>query len=194
VLQQYGIYPQLLHLPDDPVISEKEISSCLENYDVLLLSGGVSMGKFDYLPAALNRSGVTEHFHKVLQRPGKPFWFGSVAGGPVVFAFPGNPVSSFMCLHRYFLPWLKQCLGMEEQKIYAVLDADLPFQPELTWFVQVSLQVSASGMLTASPLQGNGSGDLANLLGTSAFMELPAEKTTFNKGEVYPVWPFKPIG
>ena len=196
-LDQYHLHADLLHLPDNPGITKNELTKCLADYDVLILSGGVSMGKFDYLPQVLEEVGVTKLFHKVRQRPGKPFWFGRNEAGVLVFAFPGNPVSTFMCLHRYFMPWLEAslygALGSKEiaPKCFAVLDGDFQFVPPLACFLQVNLSFNDQSQLVATPLSGNGSGDFANLVETNAFMELPEEKTTFKKGEMYPVWPFK---
>jgi molybdopterin molybdotransferase len=191
VLQQHNIDAAMLHIPDDPEITKRLIQQCLLNYDVVLLSGGISMGKFDYIPKALEELNVQQLFHKVDQRPGKPFWFGKHDNGVVVFAFPGNPVATFMCLHRYFLTWLQATLGLKPQPaVYAILDRDFNFQPALKYFLQVRLQVNEHGQLMATPIEGNGSGDFANLADTNAFMELPLEKNHFAKGEVYRVWMF----
>ena len=194
VLQQHNIDAAMLHIPDDPEITKKLIQQCLLNYDVILLSGGISMGKFDYIPKALDELRVQQLFHKVEQRPGKPFWFGKHDNGVVVFAFPGNPVATFMCLHRYFLTWLQTTLGLKPQPaVYAILDRDFNFQPALKYFLQVHLQANEQGQLMASPIEGNGSGDFANLSDTNAFMELPLDKNHFAKGEVYKVWMFKEL-
>jgi len=194
VLQQHGIEAAMLHIPDDPEITKRLIQQCLVNYDVILLSGGISMGKFDYIPKALEELKVQQLFHKVEQRPGKPFWFGKHENGGVVFAFPGNPVATFMCLHRYFLPWLQATLGLKPQPAaYAILDREFNFQPSLKYFLQVHLQINKHGQLMATPIEGNGSGDFANLADTNAFMELPSEKSHFAKGEVYKIWMFKEL-
>lgn len=192
-LQQYSIEPDLIHIPDDPDATFNQLQSALANYDVLLLSGGVSMGKYDYVPSALGRLGVAPGFYKVQQRPGKPFWFGAHAAGQLVFAFPGNPVSAFLCLYRYFIPWLSGIGGSNAKPLYAELAADLTFKPQLQYFLQVHVSVSEAGMLVATPLDGNGSGDFSNLVAANAFMELPLEITTFTAGSVYRIWPFKPI-
>jgi molybdopterin molybdotransferase len=194
VLQQNVIEAAMMHIPDDPEITKTLIKQCLQNYDVLLLSGGISMGKFDYIPKALEELQVKQLFHKVKQRPGKPFWFGKHDNGAVMFAFPGNPVATFMCLHRYFLPWLKSSLELKvKPAIYAVLDNDVIFQPELEYYLQVELNLNNEGRLMATPIEGNGSGDFANLADTDAFMELPLHKNHFKKGEVYRIWPFTQI-
>ena len=194
VLQQNGIEAAMLHVPDNPDVTKKLIQECLLNYDVILLSGGISMGKFDYIPQALEELQVKQLFHKVQQRPGKPFWFGKHDNGVLVFAFPGNPVATFMCLHRYFLPWLQATLGLQSKSaVCAVLDHDVHFQPDLKYFLQVNLNLNHEGRLLAHPIEGNGSGDFANLADTNAFMELPLGTHNFKKGEIYRVYPFNGI-
>jgi molybdopterin molybdotransferase len=194
ILQDKGIEAAMMHIPDNPEITRKMIGERLQSFDVLLLSGGISMGKFDYIPKALEELQVQQLFHKVQQRPGKPFWFGKHENGAVVFAFPGNPVAVFMCTHRFFLPWLQASLGLKAKPIiYAVLSKDFHFQPELKYMLQVTLQVNEHGQIIATPVEGNGSGDFANLADTDAFMELPVEKNSFLAGEVYRIHPFKQI-
>jgi molybdopterin molybdotransferase len=190
-LQQYRLDADMIHIPDDAAITEQQIEKCLREYDVIILCGGVSEGKFDYVPKALDGCGVKKLFHKVQQRPGKPFWFGKHENGVLVFAFPGNPVSTFMCLHRYLLPWLKKCLGISMQSTHAVLSEDFIFTPNLQYFLQVKLRITEKAYLVATPMVGNGSGDFANLSDTDAFMELPLERNNFTKGEVFRVWKFK---
>jgi molybdopterin molybdotransferase len=127
----------------------------------------------------------------VAQRPGKPFWFGQYQDKALVFAFPGNPVATFMCLNRYFLTWLNATLGLPQQlSVYAVLDKDFQFQPALQYYLQVKLLSNTQGKLMASPVEGNGSGDFANLADTEAFLELPLERSEFKQGEVFKVWRF----
>ncbi|MEO8112091.1 MAG: molybdopterin molybdotransferase MoeA [Ginsengibacter sp.] len=184
----------MLHIPDEPGMIKEQINECLQNYDAIILSGGVSMGKFDYVPQALQDLAVYKLFHKVKQKPGKPFWFGKHANGTVVFALPGNPVSTFMCVTRYVLPWLKTCLGLPFTKnTYAILDSDISFSTSLQYFLQVQLNMSNDGKIYATPFEGNGSGDFGNLLVTDAFMELPLEQNNFTKGEAFRVWPYRDI-
>lgn len=188
-LKSFQIQADTVHLQDDPELINTELNRCLQAYDVILLSGGVSMGKFDYVPEALQELRVEKLFHKVRQRPGKPFWFGKYEERTSVFAFPGNPVSGFMCLHRYFIPWLKRSLQLRSDvPEFAILDNDIYFPHPLQYFAQVKLSVNKEGKWLASPLEGNGSGDFINLLRTNAFMELPLEKDEFKRGEVFRVW------
>lgn len=189
VLEKYRIQADMLHLNDDYDEMKKEISRCIKEYDVLLMSGGVSMGKFDYLPTVCEELGIEKLFHKIKQRPGKPFWFGKSKNHQLVFAFPGNPVSVFMCLHRYFIPWLERSLEIPETSFqFAVLQNDIDFPFPLQYFAQVILSVNSSGQLTAESVETNGSGDFSHLADTDAFIELPMEQNTFRKGEVYKVW------
>ena len=193
VLQQYKLNADMIHIPDDAVITKQQIEKSLQKYDIIILCGGVSEGKFDYIPKALDECGVKKIFHKVQQRPGKPFWFGKHENGVLVFAFPGNPVSTFMCMHRYLLPWLEKSLGINKQSLYAVLSEDFTFSPQLQYFLQVKLNVNEKGCLMAKPIAGNGSGDFANLIDTDAFMELPLKQNEFKKGEVFRIWTFDNI-
>jgi molybdopterin molybdotransferase len=198
-LAQHDVAADMLHLPDAPDIIQAQLNQCVRDYDVILLSGGVSMGKFDFVPEALEKLQVKKLFHKVRQRPGKPFWFGEYtngahgASGALVFAFPGNPVATFLCFYRYFLPWLKASWGIVSHPSHAILNTDFTFRPPLQYFLQVKLDIDPSGQLLATPIEGHGSGDFANLLATNAFLELPAGREEFKKGEVFPAWVFKSI-
>lgn len=192
VLKNHGLEADMFHLPDEEQAIIERLTFCLDSYDVLLLSGGISMGKFDLIPKSLETLQVRQLFHKVQQRPGKPFWFGKHPNGQLVFAFPGNPVATFMCLHRYFLPWLEASLGAKQRPLQkAVLNSRVSFHMPLKYFMQVKLFYNEYCQLMAAPVEGNGSGDFANLADTDAFMELPLERNEFKRGEVFPVWLFK---
>ncbi len=188
VLATYGITADRAHLVDDYDTIVEKLRGYVLEYDLIALSGGVSKGKFDWLPKALDAVGVTKLFHRIKQRPGKPFWFGTVPGQVTVFAFPGNPVSSFMCLQQYLMPWLRACLQLpSEPTIWATLADDVHFKPDLTYFLQVAIGHNDTGGLSARPVLGNGSGDLASLVDADAFVELPRGRDTFKKGEVHKV-------
>lgn len=191
VVKKYNIEADTLHLNDDYEEIKKELSRCINQYDVLLMSGGVSMGKFDYLPKVCEELGIEKLFHKIKQRPGKPFWFGKNKDQKLVFAFPGNPVSVFMCLHRYFIPWLEKSLEISGvSPMFAVLQNDIDFPFALQYFAQVKLGVNELGQITAESVNTNGSGDFSHLADTNAFIELPLEQNSFKKGEVYKVWKY----
>jgi molybdopterin molybdotransferase len=191
LLQDWGIEAEITHMPDNQAVIEQILQEKLPHYDVLLLSGGVSKGKFDYIPDALDAMGVKRLFHRVAQRPGKPFWFGYIPGGAVVFALPGNPVSSLVCTRIYFGEWVEKSLGIQQEKPTALLAREVTFRPDLNYFIQVRLQSTTDGRLIADPVEGHGSGDLANLVDADAFLMLPRGKDQFAAGEAYPVWRFR---
>ena len=192
LIEPFGIHPDLFHLTDDPIQLKEKISELLSNYDILMFSGAVSKGKFDYLPQILKDLKVKKLFHRVRQRPGKPFWFGK-RGHVTVFAYPGNPVSTCVSCTYYFIPWLRKSLGLPPaEKKFAFLDSDFEFKPVLTYFLQVKL-VNRRGSVYAIPEAGNGSGDLANLTLNDAFLKLDAERDEFKKGEIFPYFAFRQL-
>lgn len=179
------------HLLDDPEQILSALHNIIEAHEVIIMSGGVSKGKFDFIPEALSALKVKKKFHKIMQRPGKPFWFGVTQNGKPVFALPGNPVSSFMCTHKYVIPWLKKHLHYSNKPQFAILDEDVNFMPDLNYFVQVKLHFHHDGTIHAIPEEGNGSGDFANLTDADAFMELPRGKNLYKKGEAYEIFTFR---
>jgi len=188
-LEKHNIIADTAHLNDDRIEIKTKMETFLNCYDVVILSGGVSKGKFDFIPEVLDSLGVEKLFHKIKQRPGKPFWFGQFNTSCTVFAFPGNPVSSFLCMQRYFLYWLHSSLLQTPPKqAYAILQSEIYFKPDLTYFLEVEILYSDSGEIYAQPKKGNGSGDLANLALGDAFIELPRGKDVFFAGEVYPIF------
>jgi len=106
-----------------------------------------------------------------------------------VFALPGNPVSAYTCLHRYVLPGLAHASGLVARRPrMAVLAAPVTFKPSLTYFLPVRLSSGERGEQLATPDPSNTSGDLAGLVGTDGFVELPAEASEFPTGYVAPFW------
>ncbi|WP_420386853.1 molybdopterin molybdotransferase MoeA [Roseivirga sp.] len=186
LLKEWNVDATQFHLKDDKELMIRELTSILSTHQLIILTGGVSRGKFDYLPEVLEELGVEKHFHKVKQRPGKPFWFGTRNKQNIVFALPGNPVSSFACANVYLRHWLQLSQGMEATNSYAELGQDLSFPPELTWFVECQLEHLENGKVRATAFRGNGSGDFANLTLADGFLILPEKQETFKAGEVYP--------
>ena len=178
------------HLPDDPAVLGRRIGAHLATADVLILSGGVSMGRYDYIPGVMRELGVEVVFHKVAQRPGKPMWFGTRGDDRVVFALPGNHVSTLVCFTRYVLPAISAALGERaEPALRVALAEPVDFAPPLTYFLPVCLAQDAHGNLRAEPRATNTSGDFAALAGTDGFVELPAETKRFERG--YPASLFR---
>jgi molybdopterin molybdotransferase len=161
------------HFRDSEAPLAAGLAALLEEHDVLVLSGGVSVGRFDLVPAVLARLGVERHIHRVLQKPGKPLLFGTAdAGAKLVFGLPGNPVSALVCACRYVLPTLRHASGLREGPVAeAVLATDVPARAGLTLFVPVALRW-AGGRRLATPVPLNGSGDFSALAATDGFVEV----------------------
>jgi len=185
-LKEWVIPADLHHLADNKTEMLKVISKALNDYDLFVFTGGVSKGKFDYLPDVLEELQITKHFHKIQQRPGKPFWFGSNTNGKKIFALPGNPVSSFVCVYMYLQFWLQKSLGIEQETLFVKLKNDVAFKPDLVYFLEATLESRPDGSLVAEAIKGNGSGDFANLVKTDGFLILPQNKSQFFANEVYP--------
>ncbi len=171
------------HIRDDPEVLRERIAKHLDEADVLVLSGGVSMGKADYLPQVLDELGVEVVFHKISQRPGKPMWFGIGPSKQAVFALPGNPVSTLVCCRHYVVPALDSASGLREgAPEFASLAQPVTFRPKLTCFLPVKLASNVAGQVLAIPVHTNTSGDFASLAGTDGCVELPLEETEFPAG------------
>jgi len=173
------------HVRDDEADLSARLDFHLRTHDVLILSGGVSMGRMDLVPKVLEKLGVNLVFHHVAQRPGKPMWFGVAQSGPAVFALPGNPVSTLVCLSRYVLPALRVAMGQipaEPPRI--ALTASFEVKAPLAFYLPVKLKTDDWGRTSAEPCPTNGSGDFTALAGTSGFVELPPGPNTYPKGFV----------
>ncbi len=180
------------HIKDDEKELHDGLHKMLEDFDFVILSGGVSMGKFDFVPQVLNELGVKVLFHKVKQRPGKPFWFGKNIEGKLVFALPGNPVSTQICFYRYVMPHLIKSLGIpEHHKEYAILATDVEIKTSLRYFQSVKIQHTHDGRIMAEPVYLNGSGDYASLARSDGFVELEESTHHFPKGTIAPLYRWK---
>jgi len=189
MLKQHG-YPESEHdhIEDDRAALRERIAVHLEEADVLVLSGGVSMGKADFVPEILGELGVRVVFHKVSQRPGRPMWFGVGRNGQTVFALPGNPVSNLTCCRQYVLPALyKASGGSPLPPEFAALAQPVTFRPKLTCFLPTRVISNAEGQLLALPAPTNTSGDFATLSGTDGYLELAADGIEFPVGTVVPL-------
>lgn len=203
LLKKLEINAETAHITDDKEQLKSKISNYLDDYDALLFSGAVSKGKFDFLPEVLEELGVKKLFHRVAQRPGKPFWFGHTTSSDtpdddviewlnndkknttVVFAFPGNPISTYVNCLAYFYPWFAKSTGFKLKEEIVILGEVVSFKPQLTYFLQVRIEIKY-GHLVAVPVKGNGSGDLASLAEADGFIQLPKGQTEFKQGETYP--------
>src|ERR1700689_1370123 len=177
------------HVLDDESQLRERLALHLTTHEVVILSGGVSMGRYDLVPKVLTHLGVTEVFHKVAQRPGKPMWFGIGPQGQAVFGLPGNPVSTLVCLIRYVLPGIAAAMGAKRDPSERLaLAAPVTVQSALTYFLPVSVQIDDWGRAWADPKPTNGSGDFLSLSGTDGFAEIPPGPNTHPKGFVTAVY------
>ncbi len=193
-LRRHG-YSQVAqdHLPDDLDILRQRLRRHLDTHDVLILSGGVSMGKFDFVPQVLTELGIGVVFHKIAQRPGKPMWFGvgttPATRGRTVYALPGNPVSTLVCLSRYVLPGLAAAMGASQNAPERIALAEsVDVKPPLTFFLPVQCLADPAGQTLATPRPTKGSGDFTSLIGTDGFVELPPGPTVVPRGTVVPFY------
>jgi molybdopterin molybdotransferase len=181
------------HLRDVRHEIEERLKRIVGEFDVVLITGGVSKGKFDFLPDVLVAQGVKKIFHGIAQRPGKPMWFGISPRKVPVFALPGNPASSYTCLHRYVLPALAQASGLRaalRQPEAAALAEAVTFKPALAYFLPVKLSTGSRAEMLAKPCPTNTSGDFTALVETDGFVELPAEQSEFPVGYVARFFPW----
>ena len=157
--------------------------------DALILSGGVSMGHFDFVPSVLETLGCKLVFHRINQKPGRPMWFGVSGAGKPVFALPGNPVSTLLCMTRYVLPAFRYAAGLTPSAPEtAVLGKDVVGPEHWTYFVPVKIRWSADGTEVAEPRPTNTSGDFATLADTDGFVELSpgqARRPAGTTGRIY---------
>lgn len=165
---------EIFHIRDNLKILRTQMRKILRGFDVIVLSGGVSEGKFDYVPRVLKELGAKVLFHKVAQRPGKPFWFGKTKNGKPIFALPGNPVSTLVCCYRYVLPALRKALGIEDDfQKWGILSKKVPSYAKSTRFLPVKVLYHKQGQIFVTPVGIAGSGDLAALAPSDGFIEIP---------------------
>ena len=183
-LFENGIASEIIHIKDDRAKIEKALLSALETSEVLLVSGGVSKGKYDYLPEVLEGIGVQKYFHRVLQRPGKPFWFGEhTPSNTTIFGFPGNPTSTFANFHIYFRPWLNKCSGQANAKIQVFLEESFENTTNLMRFIRAKAHLR-DGKMWGNLIDGNGSGDLTSLTKANGFIKVKPGQALENNEKV----------
>ena len=158
---------------DDRADTVDTLSRALEAADVLVVSGGVSVGPHDHVKPALAELGVEQHFWRVALKPGKPTWFGT-RGDKVVFGLPGNPVSAIVTFHLFARPALRRLAGgdVHDTRSQARIDVDYPREPGRDQVLRVRLEARADGW-HATPTKPQGSHVLTSMLGADAFAIVP---------------------
>lgn len=181
----------LLHSRDDAARLKAAVEGVLGKCQALILIGGVSMGETDLVPAVLREAGVRQVFHKILQKPGKPFWFGLAPGDRPVFGLPGNPASVLVCLHRYVLPALLRSLGATERSfapLPCVADGEIAASGKLAHFRPAVFSWGEDGRLRARPVPNQGSGDFTAWGRAEGFVEVPPGDAPTPAGAVLRAW------
>ena len=173
------------HILDSEDMLQDRLARHLAERDVLILSGGISKGRFDFVPRVLKSLHVDEVFHRVAQRPGMPMWFGVGPRGQAVFGLPGNPVSTLMCLIRYVVPAMHAAMAAPVTAPEPIrLASSIPSGRPMAAFVPVSIQYDPDGTRCAVPRKPKGSGDFLALAGTHGFIELPPRTEAYSEGFV----------
>lgn len=170
-----GKYPWIIlqrrRVKDDPTYTETAIKDLLEQNDVVLITGGVSMGDTDYVPQSIKRAGGRVVFHRIPIRPGKPMLGAVGSRGQLILGLPGNPVSVSVTLRRYGIPLIRHVAGIKQPEHVPQVEfrCDDTKQLDLVWFRLVSMTPSG----TAIPVTTQGSGDVASLCNSDGFVEIP---------------------
>jgi molybdopterin molybdotransferase len=160
--------------------------------DILITTGGVSVGDYDLVKGLLEEMGQM-NFWKVAMRPGQPLAFGRLAGKPL-FGLPGNPVSCMISFEQFVRPSLLKMAGFSRifrPPLRAVLKEDLSKKTGLAYFVRCRL-IEEGGRLFATTTGEQGSGILSSMVRAQGLVVLPAEKSAAQKGEVVSVIPLDP--
>jgi molybdopterin molybdotransferase len=176
-----GAVPSYLGIArDDEATMTALIRKGLETSNVLLLSGGVSVGKYDLVPDVLKALGVKVHFHHVRMKPGKPLLFGT-SGDVLVFGLPGNPVSA----HVGFELFVRPAIGIMSGRGATVMEYQLPLTEPLTaHHDRPTYHPAVVSGDRVRPLPWSGSADLKGLLSANGFIVLPPGEVIWEAGRV----------
>lgn len=164
---------------DEKEVLQQIINDALENTDVLVLSGGISVGDYDFVKECLENAGVKELFYKIKQRPGKPMYAGK-KGGKYVFALPGNPASVLSCFNQYVKPCLYFIAGREnvwEPDNILKLAQDQKKKEGLTFFLKGRMEKDK-----VSILGGQQSFNLQAFSTANCLVELEEDKDQIKAG------------
>ncbi|CAO2654815.1 Nn.00g115480.m01.CDS01 [Neocucurbitaria sp. VM-36] len=180
---------------DKPGSLEQTLRDALRKCDVIITSGGVSMGELDLLKPTIERAlGGTIHFGRVNMKPGKPTTFATVpvknnSGDPVnkvIFSLPGNPASAVVCFHLFVLPSLYKQAGITPvglPKVKAVLDEDIRMDKGRPEYHRALLVTKSDGLLYASSTGGQRSSRIGSFKGANALLCMPKGEGMLKKGE-----------
>jgi molybdopterin molybdotransferase len=170
---------------DDRAATESAFGAALQEADVVIGSGGVSVGPHDHVKPALAALGVEERFWGVRLKPGKPTWFGVAPDGTLVFGLPGNPVSAMITFHLFARPALRALAGADPTaatRARALLDVAVPRSPSREQVIRCRLDARDDGWHVA-PTKEQGSHVLTSMLGAAAYALVPPGEGELAAGE-----------
>jgi molybdopterin molybdotransferase len=185
VLQQLHIENiQILYATDKPEIITGSLKKALEQSDVVLLTGGISVGDYDFVLQAATECGVEKLFHKIKQRPGKPLYFGK-RGSNLVFGLPGNPSSVLTCFYQYVIPALMKLSKREIGLITIKVPLAKVFQKNtgLTHFLKGFYDGK-----TVAPLDAQESYRLSSFAKANCLIQIDEDITSLKEGELVNVY------
>ncbi|WP_247232942.1 gephyrin-like molybdotransferase Glp [Telluribacter sp. SYSU D00476] len=184
-LRQEGITQiSIKYVEDNPEATTQALRELTEQNDVVLATGGISVGEYDYVGKSLEEIGVETIFYKVRQRPGKPLLFGK-RESTLFFALPGNPASSLVCYYEYVLPALRRLSGKTDAFLPTVR---LPITHPYSFKGERDELLKASATTTGvTPLEGQESFALRSFAVANALIHLPSTQQSVQPGELVEV-------
>lgn len=191
-LFKYGIKPELKKLVNDDKAQLKSVISESLNMDIIIISGGVSMGDADFVPDVLNELAVKKIFHKVNIKPGKPLWFG-VSNKTAVFGVPGNPSSVQVIFKIFIEPYIRQFMKLPQLfPIKLKLGQKHISKGKRDFFFPAKIE-SKNGESYLIPLSNKGSGDIKALFSSHGLINHPGEKELLEENELMDFYPWSPL-
>jgi molybdopterin molybdotransferase len=169
---------------DDQETSLAQALECASGADVVLLTGGVSVGKYDLVPAELERYDAEIVFHKVRQKPGKPLLFAR-KGAQLIFGLPGNPLAAHFCFDRYVAPAVKKMGGFQFRRARkeGSLAEEVKAKGDRTAFMLARAE-EAEGRVKLFPRTGASMADMFTTLDADCYVRLPEGTKKFSRGEL----------
>ena len=170
----------------EKVFEDKIKKMITSNTDIIITSGAVSAGKFDFVPSVIKTFKLSNYFKSVAIRPGKPVLFAKIKGKQkIIFGLPGNPMSSAACFRFFVYPYISNILGLNSEKpIKAILKRDFVKKKNFTRFAKSKLNTTNNGKIEVEVLKGQESFRIKSFLKSNIWALLPAGKSKFKKGEI----------
>ena len=171
----------------DELIFEKQIKKMFNSKtDIIITSGAVSAGKFDYVPSVVKKFKLSNYFKSVSIRPGKPILFAKIKGKQkAIFGLPGNPISSAACFRFFVYPYLQNVLGViNEQPIKAILKNQFIKRINFTRFAKAKFNTTKNGKIEVMILKGQESFRIKSFIQSNIWTLLADGKSKFKKGDV----------